>query len=99
MARGTDSVYESTLSYGDAVTFFDETLSKNGCETAQRATTSAATIWSMRCPDGLHGHVAVRSTHPTTVEVVTAYVRQEGVTNAQPTSRWPYDGAVIRLGP
>jgi len=102
VAHGTDRMYESELSYGEAVAFFDETLSKNGCEDAPRTTTSATTIWSIRCPDGQRAQVAVRSTRPTTIEVVAEYVREEpsGVTNAQPPApRWPYDRVTLRLGP
>ncbi len=68
---GTDRSYESDLSYREAIAFFDRTLTTRGCNDTRRTTTSASTLWSVRCADGQRAHVAVRNTLPTTIEVIS----------------------------
>jgi hypothetical protein len=83
--HGSDRVYQTELSYGDAVAFFDRTLPKDGVEASRRSATRTETSWSVRCAGGARAIVAVRSTQPTTIEVVEANEAEppSGVTNPQ----------------
>ena len=76
VARGTDRIYRTNLTYEHAVAYFDRLQSKAGCESAagcektSRMTTEGATFWSLRCSDGGTGYMAVRNTLPTTIEIL-----------------------------
>lgn len=69
--RGLDRIYETDLTYEHAVGYFDHTAPER-CEKTSRITTGTATFWSLRCPDGETTYVAVRSTLPTTIEILGA---------------------------
>lgn len=86
--HGTDCFYRTGLPYRDAVAFFDRTLPKQGVEASRRTATRNETIWSVRCANGARAVVAVRSTQPTTIEVVEANEAEppSGVTNPQPAA-------------
>lgn len=81
---GIDRTYVTSLSYRDAVRFFDRSLASDGFETSRRTTTTTATVWAVRCRGGERAHVAVRQARPTTIEVVEASTK---TTEAAPTAR------------
>jgi hypothetical protein len=70
VARETDRIYRTDLTYRHAVAYFDRLRSNAGCENMSRMTTEIATFWSLRCPDGRTAYMAVRNTLPTTIEVL-----------------------------
>jgi len=70
VARETDRIYRTDLTYRHAVAYFDRLRSSAGCENTSRMTTEIATFWSLRCPDGRTASMAVRNTLPTTIEVL-----------------------------
>lgn len=74
---GTDRLYESNDKYPAAVSFFDKTLRDDRFNVKGRTVTRTSTIWSLRAPDGTVARLAVRNTHPTTIEWVTARAASE----------------------
>jgi hypothetical protein len=68
VARGTDRIYRTDLTYPHAVGYFDQL--RSNCEKTSRMTAETATFWSLRCPDGQIAYMAVRRTLPTTIEVL-----------------------------
>jgi hypothetical protein len=77
---GVDRAYRASLSYRQAVRFFDRSFATGGFEELDRTSTHEATVWSLRCPGGERAHVAVRNTSPTTIEVVEASRRESAPT-------------------
>jgi hypothetical protein len=69
--RGMDRIYETDLTYEHAVSYFDQTA-PGRCEKTSRTSTDIATFWSFRCPNLETTYVAVRSSLPTTIEVLGA---------------------------
>jgi hypothetical protein len=67
--RAADRIYETDLTYEHAVVYFDHATPER-CEKASRISTDTATFWSLRCPDGETTYVAIRSTLPTTIEIL-----------------------------
>jgi hypothetical protein len=79
--------YRSDLSYRATVGFFDRTLARDGFQDRRRTATGTSTRWWVRRADGTSALVAVRGTHPITIEVFEAPAAEPtpmGVTNAQP---------------
>lgn len=77
---GVDRAYRASLSYRQAVRFFNRSFATGGFEELDRTSTHEATVWSLRCPGGERAHVAVRNTSPTTIEVVEASRRESAPT-------------------
>jgi hypothetical protein len=77
---GVDRAYRASLSYRQAVRFFDRSFATGGFEELDRTGTPEATVWSIRCPGGQRAHVAVRNTSPTTIEVVEASRKESAPT-------------------
>jgi hypothetical protein len=66
-----DRIYETDLTYEHAVGYFDRTAPER-CVKTSRISTDIATFWSLRCPNSETMYLAVRSTLPTTIEVLAA---------------------------
>lgn len=77
---GVDRAYRASLSYRQAVRFFDRSFAAGGFEELDRTATHDATLWSLRCRGGERAHVVVRNTSPTTIEVVEASRKEPAVT-------------------
>jgi len=71
--NGTDTLYQTDLPYSDAVSFFDDSLSRGGFTVTERTNGPGGTFWSVRSADGSPGRVAVRDSKPTTVEIIRAH--------------------------
>jgi hypothetical protein len=69
---GSDRLYDSNLSYADAVGFFDRTFAGPGYQPPQRTTTKTSTLWSEHFANGEVARVAVRNTNPTTIEIIAS---------------------------
>jgi hypothetical protein len=67
-----DRVYQTELSYPDAVGFFDRAFLGTALSAPRRATTQTTTVWSVPSANCRVARVAVRNTSPTTVEIVMA---------------------------
>lgn len=74
---GRDRLYETGDKYAAAVSFFDKTLREDRFSVKDRTVTRTSTIWSLRSPDGSVARLAVRNTHPTTIEWITARAASE----------------------
>ena len=70
--RGMDRLYQSDLTYEDAVDFFDHQLPRKGCQINHHVTSKTSTVWAVRAPSGQAAHIAVRDTRPVTFEIVEA---------------------------
>ena len=49
---GVDRAYRASLSYRQAVRFFNRSFATGGFEELDRTSTHEATVWSLRCPGG-----------------------------------------------
>jgi hypothetical protein len=67
---GADSVYEAGKSYADTVSFYDQSLKSSCFGIDKRTPGQTSTIWSVHTPSGVPARIAVRNTHPPTVEIV-----------------------------
>jgi hypothetical protein len=87
-----DRVWTTKQAYKTTVSQLDRKLKGEGIEPIAKTTTTSATAWNVRMPDGHIANLVVRNTQPTTIETVQAAAMTGTVTEPNrnaPSSKTP----------